>query len=243
MSEDINIGCFLWDDWCGSWGPYYVNALFHGILCNLEPDFVFTVGADKRNARKCHEICDERIIIKEIDSPSWEGCLPKLNAFNPDMGFQGRVLIFDLDSVIVGPVEPFVDAIDEGLTTRAWFRGIPKGIWKSGGDLLGFKAGWGKFIWELFTCYPDWIESTVSEGGRERYIYRKWLDGSEQISYWQDKVPDRYLSYKNHIKGRNKIPGSASIISCHGNPRPHEIQESCIKNSWMPKTGPDNNYN
>lgn len=233
MNDRLIIASFLWGDWPGKgWGPYYVNALFNGILRNYEHDFVFTLGADAKNAESCRSHCDERILIQTIESPSWTGCLPKLNAYNPNFieAHGNPVLVFDLDSIITGPLEPFVHAIGDGLTTRAWFRGIPKGIWQSGGDLLGFPAGWGHWLWELFSTYPEWVENVVSEGGRERIIYRKLVSN---LDFWQAKVPNRYYSYKNHVRD-SKLPKTASIVSCHGHPRPHEIDEDWVKKYWDP---------
>lgn len=225
----VTVLCFLWGDWCHPLGTKYVHNLFRGVETYLDREFIFMVGADKENAERCIKYCDERILVHPIDSPSWTGCLPKLNAFNPELGLEGDVLVFDLDSLIVGDIECFSDAVDDGLTTRAWFKGIPKGVWLSGVDLLGFKAGWGTWLWDAFKEYPDWIENVISEGGRERFVYRKLVNN---LSYWQGTLPNKYLSYKNHVRGTGDIPEDARIISCHGNPRPHEIKDKWIHKYW-----------
>lgn len=227
--EPVTILTFLWGDWCRPIGTQYVNALFYGIKRNINRHFTFIVGADAQNVPECIKKCDENILVQAIDSPSWCGCLPKLNAYNPDLDLRGKVLVFDLDSVVTGNIDPFIDAIDDGLTTRAWFKGIRRGEWLSGGDLLGFKAGWGTYLWEALKDHPDYVEHCLSEGGRERFVYRTAVS---DLSYWQAKLPNKYYSYKNHIRGRGHLPKDCRIVSCHGHPRPHEINEKWIKEHW-----------
>jgi hypothetical protein len=39
------------------------------------------------------------------------------------------------------------------------------------------------------------------------------------------------LSYKRHVR-RKGLPANARIVSCHGKPRPHEINERWAKENW-----------
>jgi hypothetical protein len=173
--------------------------------------------------------------VQELRSPSWLGCLPKLCVYDPGLGLTGRVLVFDLDSIICGDLDPFFEAIRPGvLITRAWFAGLRRGIWASGGDLLGFESPWdrGAQLFSRFQENTPEYETNISEGGRERFVYRKLLGGTEEIDYWQRVAPRRIVSYKWHCRGTRQPPSGAAVVSCHGHPRPHKIREEWLKQCW-----------
>jgi hypothetical protein len=161
---------------------------------------------------------------------SWKGCLPKLEAHNPkyQTGLQGRILVFDLDTVITGDLIDICTFDGASFITRAWFKGIRQGQWLSGGDLLSFGVGDTCYLYERYKQDPRDVERWT--GGRERFVYREWAN---PIDYWQRILPGQIVSYKNHMITTQKVPQNARLVSCHGNPRPHEMMNmDWIKEHW-----------
>jgi hypothetical protein len=229
MDKGINIVVFHWGDWPEhGWEAEYVNRLFRGVSRQLTPEARFACFA--QDMRKITRGIDPELGIEVLPllSPSWLGCLPKLYAFSPTTGLKGRVLVFDLDTVIVGSLDD-IASYDGPLATRAWFKGLSqrKPVWLSGGDLLSFEAGANQMFWDLLSSDPVAIEEET--GGRERYVYRNY---ASQIDYWQDLFPGQVVSYKNDVKRRG-LPENARVVSCHGNPRPHKIKEEWAKENWI----------
>ena len=225
MEIAVNIVCFYWrgSDRPGwedpALGVEYVSRLYHGVRRNLSLPFRFVCFTNEPGEFA------RGVEIRELKPLSWLGCLPKLEAHNPANGFRGRVLVFDLDTVIVGDLGDFT-RYDGPFATRAWFKGMRRGLWLSGGDLLGFKAGETAWIWERYASDPSAVERFT--GGRERYVYRHWC---KELRYWQEELPGQLVSYKHHVR-RGGLPANARVVSCHGNPRPHEIDEPWINKHW-----------
>ena len=215
-----------WDD--EELGIEYVHRLYRGIMRNCDPTkTTFTLFTNVANISSIHR----EIVIEPLDVPSWIGCLPKLKAHDPDNWFNqfanNRIVVFDLDTVIVGSLEDIFN-YDGRFTTRAWFKGINKGIWLSGGDMLSFRPFQTAWIWERYIQDPQKV--IEFSGGRERYVYRQWCT---EIDYWQSVVPGQVVSYKNHIQRTGKLPVGARIVSVHGDPRPHTIRQQWIKEHWV----------
>lgn len=233
MQSKINIFTFYWrgEDRPG-WnnvgvGSEYVNRLYRGIQRNLDLPFDFCCLT---NVPEIIPNLEREIQASFLLPKSWKGCLPKLEAHNPSYqsGLKGRVLVFDLDTVIVGDITDICSFNGAPFITRAWFKGIRKGQWLSGGDLLSFDVGSTNYLYEKYKKDPKDVERWT--GGRERFVYREW---AKPIDYWQRILPGQIVSYKNHMIDTNEIPKNARIVSCHGNPRPHEMADvSWIKDNW-----------
>lgn len=226
----LTIACCLWGDWPGdASGVEYVNRLYRGVERNLQQPHRFVLMCDDEywhyGAVSVAQLEPgiERIPLEPL---SMEGCLPKLAVHRPDNGLTGRVLVFDLDSIIVGPIDTFA-GYHGPFATRAWFGGIKKNIWLSGGDLLGFEAGSTSWIWDRFARDPGKVERWTA--GRERFVYREWV--GDDLQYWQRLLPGQLVSYKWHVRGE-KWPVNARIVSCHGRPRPHELGNEPVKGHW-----------
>ena len=54
------------------------------------------------------------------------------------------------------------------------------------------------------------------------------LTGSTQLRplFWQDLLPGQVVSYKNHIRGKEKFPARARVVCFHGKPRPWGVNEN-----------------
>lgn len=219
----LNVVCFLWGGWCYPHGVTYVNKLYRAATRNLSRPHSFTCFFDgQQNGR-----FEEGINVRRLVSPSWLGKLPKITAFNPEHGFEDRVLVLDLDCVITGSLDDVAN-YDGDFCARAWYKGIERGKWVLDGDTIGFRVGYGiDTIWEPFRDHPQQVEKWT--GGRERYWYRLVV---EKPDMWQKFLPGQFVSYKNHCRD-GKLPPDARIVSFHGDPRPHVLNLDWLKEHWV----------
>jgi hypothetical protein len=219
----LNIVCFYWQGQPKSgWehvdlGCKYVNNLYVGIRNNLTLPFRFfcfhqhNLKMDKVNK----EI--EKI---PFDSPSWFRRIPKMKAFDYDLELEGRVIIFDLDLVITGNINDICSYTGPFMTRESFLR---KG--ESGGDIVSFEAKKYPF-WE----YVQQDHQLIRESkGNERVIYRKYFKDSNEIDYIQELYPNQVFSYKRHVGVRGQLPDNCRILSCHGKPRLHRIENKNVR--------------
>jgi hypothetical protein len=143
--------------------------------------------------------------------------------YNPAAGLKGQVLALDLDVIITGPLDE-IAGYDGDFCVRSKFQ--PGQEHKADGDIIGFKAGARNNLWNKFLAETKNIEKVT--GGRERYYYRM---ADECKDRFQTLYPGQVLSYKRHVR-RKGLPANARIVSCHGKPRPHEINERWAKENW-----------
>lgn len=228
----IDVVCFYWQgtdrpNWDNAeLGKEYINRLFAGVSRNLTLPFKFTCFLQKGIDRKD---INKNITVVYFDSPSWLGCLPKLKAFDPSNGFVNRVIVLDLDLVITGNLDDMF-SYSGRFMTRSTFKLLPDML--SGGDIVFFPARTFPF-WALLTEQKERTEEIT--GGRERFVYRQYFK-MIGMDFVQVKYPNQIFSYKRHVRQANgKLAPNCRIVSCHGKPRPHEIQETWIKEYWRTK--------
>lgn len=226
----FDIVCLVWDGTRG-WSDIelnaeYVNILHASVSRNLSVPFNFYCICDHKNAKHFYKTLHRDIWISEMDPICVDGCLPKLEVFNRELGFKDRVIVFDLDTIIVGSID-FMATYTGSFCTRSTFS---NGRF-SGGDMLGFYAP--DMFW-LFDFYKENTAKIRKEvEGRERFVYRKYCPNSD---FWQRLYPKKIVSYKRHIRKKriSGPPAGARIVSCHGQPRPHVLKQSIrwAADSW-----------
>lgn len=221
----LNIVCFLWygDRWNRKdSGVLYVNKLYRAVNIHLTQEKRFICLANVPNEQL--KEFDSGIEVLPLDAPSWKGCLPKVCMFNPEYGFKGQVLSFDIDIVITGALDDLANYRGD-FAVRSSFHN-PKLI---DGDIVGFRVGYKtEEIWGKLKSNPKLVERIT--GGRERYWYRHVLGNN--MDTWQKLFPGQLLSYKNHLQGGRPLPQNTRIVSCHGIPRPHQLKEDWAIKNW-----------
>lgn len=225
---DLNIICFLWkgDRWTdGHQGEEYVNKLYRGVQRNLSIPHRFICLTD----REYPEI-DKNIEQFRIHTPLWNGCMPKISMYNPDLGLTGQVFSLDIDLVITGSLDDMCSYRGDFCTRSKFRQGLTHLV---DGDIVGFKISPKivKKVWEPFITDPKAIDRYAR--GRERYYYRKIFE-KDHIDFWQILYPGQMFSYKNHLNRGQALPEDARIVSFHGRPRPHEVLHiNWIKENWI----------
>jgi len=227
--SNLAVVCCLWSDWpAPEWSEEYVYRLYRGVKRNLSAPHDFICFADDP-AR----LDGAPFEVRPLKAVSWMGCLPKLYVYSPEAGLSGRVLLLDLDNVITGPLDD-IAAYSGDMCVRAWFRGWDKGLRDKrkhpeliDGDMISFRpSAETDLLWQELKDDPKGCEQKT--GGRERWYIRERLTPD----LWQEVVPGQIASWKNHMQS-GQVPQNARIVSCHGYPRPHEINQDWIREHWV----------
>ena len=122
----------------------------------------------------------------------------------------GRVLYFDLDTVIHGDITPLAHV--ERLTLlRDFYR--PDGL---GSGLMMLPEADREEMWDHWEKSPHGHMGRFAIEGDQAVMEMRWLDRANR---WQDVLPGVIVSYKAHpLAERDK----ASVTCYHGSPKPHE---------------------
>ncbi|MCK5019470.1 MAG: hypothetical protein KAS32_20595 [Candidatus Peribacteraceae bacterium] len=200
----------------------YVNNLFAGVTRFASEEFDFICFTNEKLD------VNPGIEIRPFSMMTKRGVLPRLYMFSKESGLWGhQVLCLDLDVVVVGDMKELMQY--RGIfCARAKFKFGEE--FKLDGDIMSFKAGPDNTarFWKPFVLDID--GALVLTQGRERYWVRHVAN--DIADKWQTIAPRTVLSLKRHMSGVRVVPAKASIISCHGYPRPHQVDAAWIKEYW-----------
>ena len=199
----------------------YINNLFKGVYRFAPEDFEFTCFTNATDLN-----LHPAIKVHSFDHKSI-GVLPRMYMFSKESGlFGNQVLCLDLDVIITASLKPFFKY--KGLfCTRTKFK--PSQAHKLDGDIMSFRACAEneKRFWQPFKEDVKFVEAIAN--GRERYWIR-YVVGNKTDT-WREQAPGAVASWKWDIAKAGLKPSNA-IISCHGYPRPHQIDQQWIKEYW-----------
>ena len=148
-----------------------------------------------RNLAAPHEF----VAIRESDKPGWWA---KIDLFQPGR-FTGRVLYLDLDTVVVGPLDP-VAQYPGIVHLQDW--GWPQNDYCSA--VMVWDAGQHADAYERFT--PAVMQQFRGD--------QDWLT---HLGGWEALPKGVHVSYR--YAARKGPPAGASTVSFHGRPKPHEV--------------------
>lgn len=200
----------------------YINNLYLGVEKWADRDFEFICFTNESLN------LFPSITVRNFTSLTDRGVLPRMYMFSEQAGLFGhQVLVLDLDVIIVGSLAPLMQ-YSGAFATRNKFK--PDERHKLDGDIMSFYADVVNeaLFWTPFKDDPEKVVEMTQ--GRERYWVR-YVAGSF-AERWDEICPNAVVSYKWHVKKRGVVPEGASIISCHGAPRPHQIQQKNIYQLW-----------
>ncbi len=202
----VNVGNYL------GRGADYVNRLYDGVVRNLQAGFPgqFVCFTDDPTG------LDPGIKTREVPK-GLSGWWTKLYLFSKEAFHDGdRILYFDLDTVITGPL----DNIAMCRSDLAMLRDVYNpGHFGSG--VMAWEAGRHTHIWE------NWIQAGQPQmlGGDQT-----WIESQTKPDVLQDLYPGRLRSYK--VDCRYGIPKNTSVVFFHGLPRPHEVTDGWVPEVW-----------
>jgi uncharacterized Rossmann fold enzyme len=208
----LNVCCINVGNYLGR-GAEYVNKLYDGVVRNLQAGFPgqFVCFTDDATG------LDPGIKVREVPA-GLSGWWAKLWLFSKDAFPEGdRVLYFDLDTVITGPLDNVAMCRSDFAMLRDVYNPTHRGS-----GVMAWEAGWYPFIWQR------WLEAGKPEveGGDQAWIEAQVPDAD----ILQDLYPGRLRSYK--VDCRHGIPKNTSVVFFHGLPRPHEVREGWVPEVW-----------
>jgi hypothetical protein len=202
----------------------YVNNLFRGASRFTTVPFKFICFTNERLN------LDSSIAVRPFPLITTKGVLPRMYMFSKDAGlFGSQVLCLDIDVIITGALDDLLNYRGMFCTRLSWTRGEETLI---DGDIMSFRAGIAteNLFWDPIQKDVANAER-ISGGGRERFWVRHVMGGHADV--WQKEVPGAVCSYKHHVvPNKKQIPEGTKIVSCHGYPRPHQIEDKWRTEYW-----------
>lgn len=196
------------------YGADYVNTLFDMVRRNLPAGYAgrFVCFTDDATG------LDPAIVVKSVPQElASRGWWAKLYLFSEDAFPKGeRVLYFDLDTCITGPLDAIAGCTSWFAILRDAYR--PDGLQSS---VMAWEAGKTTDVWDL---WEDAGRPEV-EGGDQA-----WIEQFGGLDLLQDLFPGQLRSYK--VECRYEIPKGTSVVFFHGHPRPHEVIAAWVPEVW-----------
>lgn len=147
----------------------------------------------------------------------WPGWWAKVELFRPGL-FDGRVLYFDLDTDIVGPLDDIASYDGRFGMLQDW---LSPSLGASG--VMAWEAGeyaTGR-IYDNFCTNPE--GAMASHRGDQN-----WISGSVEWDDLRARYPGQIVSRWEEC--RDRVPEGARVVCWHGSPKPGEVD-------WTPTGG------
>ncbi len=180
--------------------PRHVHALWDGVSEHLEAEHEFVCLTDEEGVQ-CETIPLEH---------GWVGWWSKLELFK----LAGPVLYFDLDTVVRGPIDAVVDALNG--RPFAILRDFYQSIDRMGSGMMYWEDD-RSWIYESFLLDP--------QAAMRRYRGdQNFLDAVVKDADFMQDITDGVCSYKADVRRKTERAG-APIVCFHGRPRPWSQDE------------------
>ena len=219
----------------------YVERLYNMLVRNLSRPVRFHVYTEADRAVPAHMIKHELIEWSGVSGPkqSW---WYKMQMFN-SAHHRGQMLYFDLDVVITGSLDWIVDLPQRNFWAIHDFRRL----WKKSSrtinsSVMYFNTQEHGYIWNKFQQQPigniintyKGDQDFITEAVDTRHL--RYFDLDRIVSWrWQVINPGtrnrRPISHGN--VSNTQIPDGVSVVVFHGNPKPHEVDNTIVKSCWQ----------
>jgi len=238
LRTGIDCACVIHGD-VYSWE--YVEKLYSALQRNFSVPVTLHVFTEQSRPVPAHMVkhaLEDWPNIKGAKKAWWY----KMQLFN-QKHFQGQLLYFDLDVVITGSLDWILGLSSDYFWTIHDFRFLWKPNWTGMNSSVMYwdTSKWNQ-IWTDFAektvdnvskQHPgdqDYIGSVITENHR-RFFNKKF------VKSWRWEVKDGGLdmttrAYRKPNAGSSLLP-ETSIVVFHGNPKPHQIQDSVITTHWV----------
>lgn len=159
--------------------------------------------------------------VRPLTRPSLLRWWSKMEMFAPEHADLGTILYFDLDTVIVGPLDDIIECATNTtapVLVQDFYRA--RAI-NSGMMALPVEARMQ--LWDDWLHEPKGSPRSHKRGGGDGDLLDSYWRAS--ASRWQGVVPGQVVSYKVHCKRIRSAPPDARVVCFHGRPRPWKVPE------------------
>jgi hypothetical protein len=240
-TSTVDVACVIHGD-LYPW--QYVQRLHHMVIMNLTTPVRFHVFTESDRA-----VPDTMIKHVLQDWPGIAGRKKawwyKMQMFD-DQHIKGRVLYFDLDTVIARPIDWMLALPSQHFWTIRDFRYLWRANWRGINSSIMLwdtdKFGW---IWQQF-CQHNIAAISRQYHGDQDYISSVLTDRDLRfmpenfIKSWRWQIKDGGMDMKTRVYRRpdagSVLDPDTAVMIFHGSPKPHEIQDSVIQRLWTMPT-------
>ena len=165
----------------------------------------------------------ERIALQT----DWPGWWAKIELFRAGL-FRGPVLYFDLDNVIVGPLDDMIRTAP-GMTMVRDFAGGDRG-WHNSSVMswLGDMSCVHRFLADrphvLMQTYQRTRDGRIGDQALTEDVL---CETGLAVGTF---TPGRVVSYK--WAARDGLPEGASVVQFHGKPKPDQVSADWVRRAW-----------
>lgn len=212
--QTVTVVCVNANNYQGR-GQEYVEKLYCGVKRHLSK-FRFVCITDDDGAYR--DGIEKRPLIEK----SLKGWWHKISLFKPGVfGADERILYFDLDTLITGPLDAMAAYAGDFAMTGQFYNNVEPRFSGAQSGVMAWRGGFGGEIWSQFEArgFPD------IPGGDQAFINSLNL----RPDIWQDMLPGKVVSYK--ASNGERIVGS-SVVCFHGLPRPHHC-DGWVREVWL----------
>jgi hypothetical protein len=228
----VAVGCVKWGT---RFGADYVNVLYRAVRDHLRSPHRFVCLTNQP------EGLDPSIEVRPVPEfgvppEQWTlgGCWPKVALFAPGVFADEEIVLYlDLDLMVVGALDGFIDLIRERpgfYTLREWnpplVRLLPLG-WRpdrgSQGSVYVWRAGAQRHVFHHFRENTAYVRSNFRS---DRFYLPKIAVGETYLPYhWCASFKNACVRPwpLNHALPPARPPSSARILVFHGRPRPIDL--------------------
>lgn len=234
----VNCACVIHGDMY-SW--IYVDRLYSMLSRNLARPIRLHVWTESHRQVPPHMIKHNLEEWPGISGPrqSW---WYKMQMFNPDI-FPGQLLYFDLDVVLVRPIDWILECSPDHFWAIRDFKYLQRPTWQGMNSSVmywnneKFRNIWKEFnnrgVSDISKHFPgdqDFLNSVVPQ--RDLRFFNENL-----VQSWRWQVSDGGLDLRTRtVRSPNSgalIDSNVSVVVFHGKPKPHEVRDQTIIQHWI----------
>lgn len=211
-------------------GAEYVNKLYDMVLRNMPEDAKWRFQCFTDDPKGLDERIEPWALMGDLGG--WDN---KIYLFKQGLFSGGeRVIYFDLDTLITGPLDALLGYSGDFATLRDFYRA--DGL---GPAVMLWQGGYGAEIWDEYRAAgmphlargdQEWLENYFMAHADAKYPHKLRFT-TKQPDILQDLYPGMFASYKADCNPYP--PPGTSVVCFHGLPRPHESQQRWVKDIWQ----------
>ena len=218
----------------------YVERLYHMITTNLSCPVRFHVFTE-------HDRPVPATMIKHI-LQDWPGIAGRKKAWWYKMQMfdglhvQGRLLYFDLDTVIARPIDWMLSLPSEYFWTIRDFRHLWRPNWRGiNSSIMLWDTVRYRWIWQRFQ------ENNIAAVTRQFHGDQDFMNSvltdkhlrfmpEHLVKSWRWQIKDGGMDMRTRVYRRpdagSVLDPDTAVMIFHGSPKPHEVQDPVIQRLW-----------